>query len=57
MYFLLISKHCPVKLHDSLFEAETLKPAMYRQENIPTVIGWHYLLSVNSIFSSICKFN
>jgi len=31
MFLLPISKHCPVKLHESLLDAETLKPALTRQ--------------------------
>ena len=31
MFLLPISKHCPVKLHESLLDAETLKPALSRQ--------------------------
>jgi len=41
MFLLPISKHCPVKLHKSLLDAEALKPALngnkiYRV--LPTVI-------------------
>ena len=31
MFLLPISKHCPIKLHESLLDAETLKPALTRQ--------------------------
>jgi hypothetical protein len=31
MFLLPISKHFPVKLHESLLDAETLKPALLRQ--------------------------
>jgi len=31
MFLLPISKHCPVKLQESLLNAETLKPALSRQ--------------------------
>jgi len=31
MFLLPISEHCPVKLHESLLDAETLKLALFRQ--------------------------
>jgi hypothetical protein len=31
MFLLPISKHCPVKLHECLLNAEKLKPALSRQ--------------------------
>jgi len=31
MFLLPISKHCPVKIHESLLDAKMLKPALSRQ--------------------------
>src|SRR5574344_1045124 len=42
MFLLPISKHCHIKLHESLLDAETLKYPLSRQLNIPHVTNWAF---------------